>query len=72
MMPVALASDLRDRSHNPMLRGYVHVYHPSMIEFLRVKKLDASKRISFLRDMYTTFWTPMQIRAKIDVLERLA
>jgi hypothetical protein len=69
LKPLTLLSDLRDRSRNVTFRAYVHVYHPSLKMFLRVKNYPASARYEFLRRMYTRFWTPRQIEGIIEELK---
>lgn len=62
-------SDLRDRSHNPLFRAYVHVYDPSAHTFMRAKKLSQELRYEFLQLMYTGLYTPPQIESILDELE---
>ena len=59
--PLTLASDLRDRSRNPLFRSYVSVYYPSWRLFSKARTLSTEKKREFLRQMYTRFWTPQQI-----------
>lgn len=63
--PLSFSSDLRDRSKNPFFRAYVFVYAPSLETFLHARELPHAEKLRFLREMYTGFWTPTQITAKL-------
>jgi hypothetical protein len=66
--PLKAFSDLRDRARHPLYRAYMFVYAPSKRKFLTAGSLSKTKRIEFLRRMYTRLWTPAQIDSQLKVL----
>ena len=66
LRPIDVSSDLRDRSRDPLFRSYSYVYYPAFKMFLRAKGLSKENRTAFLRDVYTQFLTPDQVRMKLD------
>jgi hypothetical protein len=59
--PVGVASDLRDRSRQPVFRGYVHVYAPARRLFLRAAALPGDARWKFFAHAYETVMTPTEL-----------
>lgn len=66
--PLKAFSDLRDRARHPLYRAYMFVYAPSKRKFLTAGALPKTKRIEFLRSMYTRLWTPAQIDSQLRTL----
>ncbi len=63
---MSLSSGLRDRSRDPLLRSYIHVYAPSRRLFMQAIALPAPERRSFFELALRELWTPAQLQALVQ------
>jgi hypothetical protein len=71
-LPLSLRSGLRDRSRNPLMRSYMHVYAPSRRLFLRAAALPTAAQDRILRLALQELLRPDTLSAAIAAEEAAA
>lgn len=62
----SIRADLKERIEKPLLGVYQYIYYPGFSAFMQLEQIERNKRKILLKEMFSGFFTPEQIRIKFD------